>query len=79
MTEWISVEDRLPEECGIYWVCYEVNGRLKTHYSIWQENSRIYKGSKFGWKSRELVRRSNIKYWMPLPAPPIPENENKKL
>jgi hypothetical protein len=70
MTEWISVTDRLPEKRGIYWVCYQINGRLKTHYSLWEEKSGKYKGTKWGWRSRELVRRSNIIYWMPLPAPP---------
>jgi hypothetical protein len=68
--DWISVKHGLPEKCGAYLVCYEVNGVLKTHYSIWQENSRKYQGNKFGWKSREKVRRCNIKYWMPLPKPP---------
>lgn len=68
--EWISVKDALPEKCGVYWICYEANGKLRSHYSIWQENSRKYQGNKFGWKSRELVRSSNIRYWMPLPLPP---------
>lgn len=73
MSEWISVKDRLPEKQGIYWVCYEINGSLKSHYSLWEEKSRKFKGNKYGWRSREMVRRSNIKFWMPLPTPPIEE------
>lgn len=73
--EWISIKDRLPEKCGIYFICYEINGILKSHYSIWLEHSRQYKGSKFGWKSRGIIRRSNIQYWMPIPKPPIPASD----
>ncbi len=69
--QWISVEVDPPEKFGIYWVCYETNGRLKTHYCIWEEKSRKYKGWKWGWRSREAVRRSNIKYWMEIPIPPV--------
>ncbi len=71
MPDWISVEEDLPKKAGVYWVCFEINGRLKSHYSVWQENSRQYKGTKWGWKSRENIRRDNIKYWMPLPHPPM--------
>lgn len=68
--EWIDIKERQPEKCGAYLVCYEIHGILKVHYSIWQENSRKYKGNKFGFKSRERVRRSNIMFWMPIPDPP---------
>lgn len=73
--KWIDIKEKQPEKCGAYFVCYEINGKLRTHYSIWQENSRKYKRNKFGFKSREKVRRSNILYWMEMPPPPINKNE----
>ena len=78
--KWISVKEKLPEKCGMYWVCCLINGRLKTHYCFWAEHSRTYKGNKFGWRSRGYVRRSNITHWMPLPTPPINlENKIKEV
>lgn len=71
--EWISVEDRLPEKEGLYWVCFEFNGRLRSHYSKWEEKSKKYQGNKFGWISREIVRRKNIRFWMEIPKPPMEE------
>jgi len=75
MHEWISVKDRLPDKWGIYWVAYEINGRLKSHYCIWEQRSRMYQGNKWGWRSREYVRRNNIKYWMEIPEPPLNDCE----
>ena len=69
--EWISVKDRLPEKEGKYWVAIEINGRLKSDYCLWQENSRVYQDNKFGWRSREIVKRCNIRFWMEIPKPPI--------
>lgn len=68
--DWISVDVDLPKKGGIYWVAYEVNGRLKSHYCLWEQKSRKYQGTSWGWRSREAVRRSNIKYWMEIPKPP---------
>lgn len=70
MSKWISVKDSLPQKEGIYWVCFEVGGKRKTHYCLWEEKSRKYLGNKFGWRSREYVRSHQILYWMPLPKPP---------
>ncbi len=73
--DWIDVRDRLPENAGIYWVAYEINGRMKCHYCLWEEKSRIYQGNKWGWHSREAVRRENIKFWMEIPKPPSQADE----
>jgi len=43
MMEWISVDDSLPDKEGIYWVCFEFNGRLHSHYSKWEERSKKYR------------------------------------
>ncbi len=72
--QWIDVRKTLPpEEFGLYWVAYEINGKLKSHYCLWEEKSRKYQGNKWGWRSREYVTRKNIKYWMEIPKPPIKE------
>ncbi len=68
--KWISVKDRLPEKQGMYWVAIEIHGRLKSHYCIWEQKSRLYQGNKFGWRSTEVVRRKNIRFWMEIPQPP---------
>lgn len=70
MNEWISVKDRLPSDEGLYLVCFQGLARLRVYTCCWKEHSRKYMGNKFGWKSNELAKRSNILYWMPLPSPP---------
>lgn len=69
---WINVKDELPPPKNrAYWVCYEINGRYKTSYCLWEEKSRKYLGNKWGWRSRDIVRRKNITHWMPFPDPPV--------
>lgn len=68
--QWISVRDRLPPEIhNNYLVCYEFNGKLRVHFSLW-ENKGMHFSKKWGWRSKEKVRRKNIRYWMPFPHPP---------
>ncbi len=80
MIEWTDVKIALPPEKNCtYLVCYvfnnkhvgECNNNLKVSYALWEEKSRKYKGNKWGWRSREKVRRENIKFWMPWPKPPM--------
>ncbi len=68
--EWINVKDDLPTKTGLYWVCYEIDGRLKSHYCLWERKSKNYKGNKYGWRSREIIRKTNIRFWTKIPSPP---------
>jgi hypothetical protein len=58
MSEWISVEERLPEESGWYlvniFVPFDLDFMNLSHYS---------KG--YGWNNPATVT-----HWMPLPEPP---------
>lgn len=72
---WFDVKHNLPKKAGVYWVAYELNGRLKSHYCLWEEKSKKYQGSKWGWRSREAVRRENIRFWMEIPKPPCQADE----
>ncbi|MGI9569505.1 MAG: DUF551 domain-containing protein [Desulfobulbia bacterium] len=58
MSEWISVEDRLPESEGMY-LCYSENGIQQVVYSA----ARYERYS-------EHFMPFNITHWMPLPEPP---------
>jgi hypothetical protein len=74
--EWNKYPECLPDKEGRYWVAYEVerDGKriLKINYLDWLEHSRVYKGNKFGWKSKLYAKRSTVRYWMPflIPEPP---------
>ncbi len=56
-SEWISVEERLPEETGKYLVATKNGVVYQTKY---------YSGGKWGQKDKG----KNITYWMPLPEAP---------
>lgn len=58
MSEWISVEDRLPEEAGDYLVCGE--GVIVA----WRQDVAYY-DLEF-WHSSHVV----VEYWQPLPQSP---------
>ena len=63
---WISVEDRLPENDGLYIVCKTVRGHQISFEAHWKGNK---------WLS---VVKSNqldcITHWQPLPKPPKEKN-----
>jgi hypothetical protein len=63
---WISVEDELPENNGDYLCIYTVDSR--------QQEPRI-----FTFYAKRFVVRSDytewITHWMPLPAPPVENND----
>lgn len=73
-SEWISVEDRLPDRDGRYLVAmkngndYHISTRKfkRTSPPIW------WKGHTYGYWARQT---GGVRYWMPLPSPPI-EKEN---
>lgn len=55
--EWISVEDRLPEEDGSYAVIYDGLKKVYVYY----------------FESKSQGFNENITHWMPLPEPPKPK------
>ena len=69
--EWISVEERLPEECGMPVLMVAVNAYLQTRvvkgFTDYQcpiafhTNEREYDGIWGAWE---------VTHWMPLPEPP---------
>lgn len=61
-TEWISVEDRLPEEEGQYLVCQKGNAIVTSSYSLCKKK----------WFHHEVT------HWMPLPEPPKPKEPTFK-
>ena len=73
MSDWISVEDRLPEEAGIYPAVSMHNDRN------WPENwidSFCYFHSDAGpgkvkWQHSTGFYDGGITHWMPLPEPPM--------
>jgi len=58
MMEWISVEDKMPEE-GLLVVTISDHGDTKSLYT------EYYAGNRFWSKAF-----NNVTYWMPLPSPP---------
>lgn len=80
--EWISVEDRLPEETGEYlvwilWPCDEYPTRSIVNYDAdaeafgeWEE---YYDRQTLGWSGSEFKRIEKVYAWMPLPEPPKEE------
>ena len=66
---WVRVEDRLPEKQGMYLVVFNMDERTRVSYSLWEQKAR----GKFGWRSRERVRRKASTHWMPLPKRPEEE------
>jgi len=65
MSDWISVEDRLPDEQGHYLVIHSNdNGMWVDHF--WKDGSKV--GGYFG-----TVGAGEATHWMPLPKPPNPD------
>lgn len=61
MSDWISVDDKLPELHGSFLVFKSKSGVDRKVYRI-----------KTGWtmKKIEIAMRDNVTHWMPLPNPP---------
>lgn len=63
MSEWISVEDRMPEIA----VRVDVFSRGERYANAW------YSGEKYGWEHQQYYGAfhvGEVTHWMPLPDPP---------
>lgn len=69
--DWISVEDRLPEESGRYW-CY-IKELTDLGFSHFQWNC-AYNANEKRFSDSTLTNGENVTHWQPLPAPPIETN-----
>ena len=61
--EWVSVEDRLPEESGMYIVTANDGHAQRVSFVQWQKKNRMWNltGARSYWR---------VTHWMPLPHPP---------
>ena len=61
--EWISVEDRLPEESGMYIVTANDGHAQRVSFLLWQKRNRMWNltGARSYWR---------VTHWQPLPQPP---------
>ena len=66
MNEWISVKDRLPERMTPVLVC-----RKKGEERIVEQGRRDV----MDWWKVYGTRTKAVEYWMPLPEPPEPEED----
>ena len=77
--EWISVEDRLPEDSGCYLVVYrdKYNGSISIAFDMyvkcnvgewWESEFACDITKQFRWATR--LQEQEVTHWMPLPAPP---------
>ena len=63
MAEWISIEDKKPEEYGSYIVAAHDGHILRVTVAAWQKRAK-----RWGLTSKRAYWR--VTHWMPLPSPP---------
>ena len=77
--EWISVDDRLPEDSGCYLVVYrdKYNGIVSIAFDMyvkcnigewWESEFACDITKQFLWATR--LQEQEVTHWMPLPQPP---------
>ena len=77
--EWISVDDRLPEDSGYYLVVYrdKYNGSISIDFDMyvkcnvgewWESEFACDITKQFLWATR--LQEQEVTHWMPLPEPP---------
>ena len=77
--EWISVEDRLPEDSGYYLVVYrdKYNGSISIAFDMyvkcnvgewWESEFACDITKQFLWAAK--LQEQEVTHWMPLPKPP---------
>ena len=65
--EWISVEEKLPDNLSYHLIAWNVDGAKGVSYAMCE----IYKDNK--WYRNESgypTKLNNITHWMPFPEPP---------
>lgn len=68
MSEWISVEDRLPTKYGRYLIRYTQGRTMQTFVADWDYPEE-------GGRWANVWPEMTVTYWQPLPPPP---EENSK-
>ena len=77
--EWISVDDRLPEDSGYYLVVYrdKYNGSISIAFDMyvkcnvgewWESEFACDITKQFLWAAK--LQEQEVTHWMPLPQPP---------
>ena len=77
--EWISVDDRLPEDSGCYLVVYrdKYNGSISIAFDMyvkcnigewWESEFACDITKQFLWAAK--LQEQEVTHWMPLPLPP---------
>ena len=77
--EWISVDDRLPEDSGCYLVVYrdKYNGSISIAFDMyvkcnvgewWESEFACDITKQFLWATK--LQEQEVTHWMPLPQPP---------
>ena len=72
MSEWISVDDRLPDESGWY-LAYQENGNIFCRELLVEKYIAPPEkvGQKhYSWIKQRPERYGYVTHWMPLPEPP---------
>ena len=87
VNEWISVEERLPEEDGTY-LCYEVCGNYP-NYGVLNFAKNLHKVDKYDFQNKKrpgfyhfdseygYIEDTNVVAWQPLPAPYMRKKVNE--
>jgi hypothetical protein len=71
VTEWISVNDKLPNRDGFYLVLENVNQVAGCYHSGYYHWCR-----EFGWNADGgRINIQTVTHWMPLPTPPEVRND----
>lgn len=72
MNEWISVEDRLPNETGSYLIYVEGSyiSSINTAFFIFDERGGVWKAA------QAQAYFKNVTHWMPMPKPPTGKDDN---
>ena len=79
MSEWISVDDKLPQKDKSVLVYYKLADGMKrygiAHYCKGNFSEDVWILTKDIYTCGFVLK--NVLYWMPLPKPPKQENDNK--
>jgi len=78
MTDWINVQDRLPEKTGIYPACSMMKERNPPEDwldALCEFNAEAGK-TESKWRHTSGFYDNGITHWMPLPEPPRSEDDD---